>query len=83
MEYWSDGVRNIQHSSTPISASRSHVDDDHALGLEVIIQSFGAVLAADAALFHAAEGQLVVAIVERVHPHVAGLQFVDRFVGVQ
>ena len=59
-----------------------NVDDDDAFGLEVIIQSFGAVLAADAARFDAAEGQLIVAVVKRVDPNVAGLELVDRFVGV-
>ena len=41
-----------------------NVDDDHALRFEVIVQRFGAMLAADTARLDAAEGQLVVAVVE-------------------
>src|SRR5919109_709349 len=60
----------------------SDVNDHNALGLEIIIQSFGAVLAPDAAGLYAAEGELVIAVVKRVDPHVAGLELVDRFVSV-
>src|SRR6185295_5187527 len=62
---------------------RSDVDDDHTLGLEVVVERFGTMLAADTARLDAAEGQLVVAVVQRIDPDVAGLEFVDRFVGVQ
>ena len=48
-----------------------------------MIQSFGAVLAADAARLDAAERQLIIAVMERVDPYVAGLELVDGFVGVQ
>ena len=61
----------------------SDVDDDYALGLEIIIQSFGAVLAADAARLDAPERQLIIAVMKRVDPYVAGLEFVNGFVGVQ
>src|SRR5262249_61590740 len=59
-----------------------HVDDDDTLGLEVVIQRFGTVLAANAARLHAAEGKSVIAIVERVNPNIAGLELVDGFVSV-
>ena len=44
--------------------SSLNVNDHDALGFEIIIKGFGAVLAADAAGLHAAEGQLIVAIVK-------------------
>lgn len=59
------------------------IDDNHTLGLEIVIERLGAMLAADAARLDAAEGQLVVTVVQRVDPNVASLEFVDRFVGVE
>jgi hypothetical protein len=59
-----------------------NVDDNDALGLEIVIQSFGAVLATDTAGLYAAEREFVVTVVKRVDPDIAGLEFVDGLVGV-
>src|SRR5262244_2068117 len=59
-----------------------NVDDNNPLWFEVIIQRFGAVLAAYAAGLHTAEGKLVVAVVKRVDPDIARLELVDGFIGV-
>src|SRR5215211_2525289 len=47
--------------------------DDHGLLLQVVLDSLLAMLAAHARVFHPAEGELVVAEVELVHPGHAGL----------
>src|SRR5262249_16884775 len=47
-----------------------------ALGLQVIVQRLGAVLAAKPASLDSPEGQLVVTVMQRVHPHVPGLETV-------
>src|SRR5215211_6477473 len=47
--------------------------DDHGLLLQVVLDGLLAVLAAHARVFHPAEGELVVAEVELVHPGHAGL----------
>ena len=40
-------------------------------------------LASHAARFNAAEGKLIITVVKRIHPHVAGLELVDRLVSVE
>src|SRR5262245_3441878 len=59
-----------------------NVDDHDTLGLKVVIQSFRTVLAADAAGLHTAERKLVIAVVKRVDPDVAGLELFYRLIGV-
>lgn len=70
----------LHHSNTPVlhfcvlhhsitrsphfCADRLHVDDHHAFRLEVVVQGFGAVLAAEATGLDAAEGELVVAVMK-------------------
>src|SRR4030095_5375023 len=79
-------VRWGGHTGPPLhrfDAMTLYVDHYHALGFQVIVQSFGAVFAADTAGFHAAEGKLVVAIVQRVDPNIAGLKLVDRLVSAE
>jgi hypothetical protein len=49
-----------------------------ALLLDVVVERLGAVLAAEAARLDAAERHLVVAVVQRVDPDVAGLQLLGR-----
>ena len=56
-------IRDAPQPLAPLG-NRLYVDDHHALGLQVVVQRLGAVLAADAAGLDAAEGQLVVAVVE-------------------
>src|SRR5262249_58273917 len=51
--------------------------DYDALGLQVVVQRLGTVLAPKPARLDSPEGQLVVAVMERVHPHVPCLQTVN------
>ena len=52
--------------------------DHDALGLQVIIEGLGAMFAAKPACLDSAKRQLVVAIMQGVHPHITGLKPVDR-----
>src|SRR3990172_6138138 len=52
--------------------------DDHRFGLHIVVQRLDAVLLAETALLHAAEGQLVVDDLGRVDPGVAGLDPLRR-----
>src|SRR5947208_2839870 len=63
---------NSSHFSSALSR------DHDAFGFEVIIERLGAVLAPEAARLDAAERQLVVAVMQRIHPDVARLYAINR-----
>src|SRR5262245_32886642 len=53
---------------------RSGRRNNYAFGFQVIFQGLGSVLAADTAELHSAERHLVISDVQRIDPHVTGLQ---------
>ena len=79
-----EGIRLDLRRENGIFSAESdlNVDDDNPLRFKIVIQGFGAVLAAEGAGLHAAEGKFVVTVVKRVDPDVAGLELVDGFVGI-
>src|SRR6185295_16449332 len=63
----------VVHENKCLTSTRNN----HALRLQIIIQRLRPVLATKAAGLHATKRQLIVAVVQRVHPHVSGLKLID------
>src|SRR5258708_26048727 len=66
------------HSWGPLGGTTALRSDDDRFLLGVVVDPFGAVLFAVAAVFGAAEWQLVVRNLDSVDPRVARLELVDR-----
>src|SRR5438876_8208817 len=64
----------VAHKKTDLTLTRNN----HTLRLKIIIQRLRSVLSAKSASLHSAKRQLVIPVVQRVHPHVSGLKLIDR-----
>src|SRR5689334_5534943 len=79
-----EAILHCQPMSTEMDAlPYLHVDDDHGLGLEIVIQRLRTMFPTDAAGFYTAERELVITVVKRIHPNISRLKLLNRLVGVQ